>query len=374
MNYKLCKHLTILLSVMVVGFSFLVGIESKADYNREFVLNLPFPVGETWLMTSGAHSYSANCFYSGNTRSNACTSTNEGWSALDFSTVSQTIGSVRAMASGIAYNRGGCEVGIQHANGYITRYLHLSNITISNGQQVNVGDQIGQFNRNTLSCGVGTGGHVHVAIWSNKNGPAVQLNIYDFRIGNYQALKGIGRYEGCLLNLNSNQTVGCPGDFNYNGNVRVTNDGIISSQGIATPPTNTRNPNIWQTPKLIRRKGTNQCLNVYKPYNGSKLDTYNCNYNDTDQIFTFEDVGNSQFLLKNQSGFCVNAYLPANYKKINMWVCNRADNDQKFQFDGGLLKSMNNNQCLNGYIPTNYKQLNTFSCNKGDGDQLWELI
>lgn len=58
----------------------------------------------------------------------------------------------------------GNAVDIQHANGYLTRYGHMSKICVYAGQQVEAGDLIGKVG----STGVSTGPHVHFEIKDPK--------------------------------------------------------------------------------------------------------------------------------------------------------------------------------------------------------------
>ena len=79
---------------------------------------------------------------------------------------------VRAMANGVvifAGPRGGfgnC-IMIKHANGFETLYGHLSKIKIVNGQQIRIGDQIG----NIGSTGRSTGPHLHYEV--HKDGQRI---------------------------------------------------------------------------------------------------------------------------------------------------------------------------------------------------------
>ena len=79
---------------------------------------------------------------------------------------------VRAMANGVvifAGRRGGfgnC-IMIKHANGFETLYGHLSKILITNGQQIKIGDQIG----NIGSTGRSTGPHLHYEV--HKDGQRI---------------------------------------------------------------------------------------------------------------------------------------------------------------------------------------------------------
>lgn len=54
-------------------------------------------------------------------------------------------------------------VKIEHRNGLVTRYAHLSRIDVKNGQAVNQGQRIGAVG----STGLSTGPHLHYEVWLN---------------------------------------------------------------------------------------------------------------------------------------------------------------------------------------------------------------
>ena len=67
----------------------------------------------------------------------------------------------------------GKQISIEHNDGYITRYAHLSKILVKTGDVVNRGDTIGEVG----STGLSTGNHLHYEI-SHHNEYIDPLSIY----------------------------------------------------------------------------------------------------------------------------------------------------------------------------------------------------
>jgi murein DD-endopeptidase MepM/ murein hydrolase activator NlpD len=91
-------------------------------------------------------------------------------SGMDFRAISGSL--VHATASGTVtaadYNGGyGNMVEIDHGNGFATRYGHLSQILVSVGQRIDLGDALGKVG----STGRSTGPHLHYEV--RRNGAAV---------------------------------------------------------------------------------------------------------------------------------------------------------------------------------------------------------
>ncbi|MBI1363631.1 MAG: peptidoglycan DD-metalloendopeptidase family protein, partial [Proteobacteria bacterium] len=79
---------------------------------------------------------------------------------------------IRAFQSGTVVGSSGSTISIQHANGLVTRYLHLSGRSVTPGQTVSQGQQIGACG----NAGASTGPHLHFE--TLLNGEHVNPNQY----------------------------------------------------------------------------------------------------------------------------------------------------------------------------------------------------
>jgi len=64
----------------------------------------------------------------------------------------------------------GTYVNIEHDNGMYSRYLHLENVLVSDGQRVHTGQVIGKSGgiRGAYGSGNSTGSHLHFELWHGK--------------------------------------------------------------------------------------------------------------------------------------------------------------------------------------------------------------
>lgn len=76
---------------------------------------------------------------------------------------------IKAAADGVVItahpidnNDAGIHVAVKHAGGLVSRYLHLSRLSVSNGQRVQKGQEIG-LSGNT---GLSEGPHLHLDLWA----------------------------------------------------------------------------------------------------------------------------------------------------------------------------------------------------------------
>lgn len=201
-------------------------------------LNLPWAVGETWLLTGGPH---------GSSRS-----------ALDFAVVGG--GQVRAAREGVAYTpcgQGSDYVRIDHHGGFSTHYYHLSGIAVANGSAVDRYTYIGMIGTGT-SClgGLATGNHVH--FWITRGTTPVPINGID--LGGWTVSELPGQYNGCMTRIRDGYRQCTRYDSSFNlieGFGRITNEGTVGSGNI--PP----NPPILLSPadnETVRNASVQLCV------------------------------------------------------------------------------------------------------------------
>jgi murein DD-endopeptidase MepM/ murein hydrolase activator NlpD len=91
-------------------------------------------------------------------------------------------GAGRVVSAGWAYAGYGISVVVDHGNGYLTHYAHLSAATVHVGQRVAAGQQVGREG----STGDSTGPHlhfeVHKGMWRQVD-PAPWLRARGVRVG-----------------------------------------------------------------------------------------------------------------------------------------------------------------------------------------------
>lgn len=128
---------------------------------------------------------------------------------------------------------------------------------------------------------------------------------------------------------------------------------------------------------LFRRTGTSQCINMYSPYNGSKVDTWTCNTGDNDQIFEAIPGQNGSYAYRKiGTNFCIDAWNPSNNTSVYAWPCdyNASNHNWYYNWSTKMFQERNTSQCLARYQPTNGTQLVTWNCNNSDGNLMWDAI
>jgi len=139
--------------------------------------------------------------------------------------------------------RGGDWITIDHADGWRTGYYHLENIVVADGQQVEVGAELGQVG-NALPCGgSSSGAHVHFTLWrldgvAARTTSAVAAGNWDGVsyerletevsaalgesltgkvFGGWTMQEGSAQYSGSVRNVTTGETVTLPGRWRYEG-------------------------------------------------------------------------------------------------------------------------------------------------------------
>lgn len=162
-------------------------------------LSLPWTVGETWGFSGGPHDLRAPDRKRGPYTANS--------SALDFLPNPKTgthSDVVRAAADGVAYITSSCPalVRIDHENGWQTRYHHLRQIDVANGQRLSRGDQVGLAGGyDCYNNATAFGKHLDFSILNGANIWTSGLDIDGFVIGGWRLAKTSGQYNGTLTRL-----------------------------------------------------------------------------------------------------------------------------------------------------------------------------
>lgn len=127
------------------------------------LLKLPFACGDTWYFSGGPHDYDGNC------------DGGDPWSAVDFAPggvgcAIPTDRWITSPASGTVsrVDCGGCQVYVDHRDGWGTRFYHVANVQVGGGQPVSQDQHIGNPSCKPASggscggcSGYATGTHVH---------------------------------------------------------------------------------------------------------------------------------------------------------------------------------------------------------------------
>ena len=175
-------------------------------------LSLPWQTGETWRLTGGPHHNFGNG--------------NRPWSALDFGGGS---GVARAARGGTVYLDCANFVRIVHKDGWQTGYYHLTNIGVSNGQEISQGHYLGTTSTAANCGGSATGPHVHFTL--RRNGDQQEIIGHD--LAGWTVQNTNSQYEGCMK---KGDTVKCKGGSND-----IYSDGSSGSGGGSNTCPNDRN-------------------------------------------------------------------------------------------------------------------------------------
>jgi Peptidase family M23/Ricin-type beta-trefoil lectin domain-like len=297
-------------------------------------LSLPIPINETgWVLTSGPHPFLNFCGIGKPCAGN--------WGSLDFARSGYGSSNVVAMADGVveAYEIGSgvnCGIRIRHdALGLKTNYFHLLSFAVSPGQTVTRGQVLGTYGS---TCGYINGPHLHITIF---NASGQEVNIDDYIIGGWQPWRvpNLTYYGGLTKVGGTNPAIGTVLDADT-GNNSVINDGTIGSGSSGGCPPNC--PTNTLTKEMIGKAGAITALNFNLGDNVFNL--FTTNSSDPDQlwdIFKPGDFGSNPGWMMRRKGtnICLNFYRPnlANGVYPNPYACSASDGDQQFDFiDKGL--------------------------------------
>jgi Ricin-type beta-trefoil lectin domain len=142
--------------------------------------------------------------------------------------------------------------------------------------------------------------------------------------------------------------------------------------GIARQEVPTANPKF-----LLKRIGTNQCLNVNSPYDNKYIGTWDCNSADQDQLWeAINSNGGGLNFRRLYTNQCVDAFNPYNNRVVYSWTCDNNASNHAWYYSSNthLIQQRNTNQCLAKWNPSNGSAINTWECNSNDGNLWWEAI
>jgi LasA protease len=142
-------------------------------------LRLPWLAGQTGWSFNGVHSNTGGCTNPVCGIPRAAIDFSRGWPAWGTSTDDAP---VLAAHDGTISVFSSCNVRVVNANGWATNYYHLSNVVVTNGQTVVVGQPIANYSSTQAQAlcqgGSSTGPHVHLVLLQNGN--QVEINQSEF--------------------------------------------------------------------------------------------------------------------------------------------------------------------------------------------------
>ncbi|MFA5793245.1 MAG: M23 family metallopeptidase [Candidatus Gracilibacteria bacterium] len=204
---------------------------------------LPFPSGDYYILTQGYGSNEDN--YTG-THKNYNFEYGDDTYALDFAQNSCDMygnhvlpimdGRVlRTGTDGGSYDQGyGNNILIEHVDGIVSRYGHLSEIYVREGDEVSKADAIGAVgnsgNCRGTACQTHPGTHLHLAVYQNGEGfPPLPLSGTDMSTGcwyNREGVENCDGYPGTYTPVDDGSYDNDTGDYNDDdhgsGNVNIS--------------------------------------------------------------------------------------------------------------------------------------------------------
>ena len=203
------RYITGVLALMTMGCEANIV---PADYEADGMggpgigLTLPFHSGEYWNLTQGYGSNDED--YRGSHRDYGYTYVDDTY-ALDFAQAGcESYGKeVTPMADGTVmavYEGGGYgnNVMIDHGDGYVSRYAHMSDVLVSEGEDLKTSDTIGLVgntgNVYGTACEDHPGTHLHVAFYWNEEAtkPEPLSGVYELDVGCWYNREGDKNCDG----------------------------------------------------------------------------------------------------------------------------------------------------------------------------------
>jgi LasA protease len=158
-------------------------------------LRLPWLVGQTGWSFNGAHSNSGSCATATCASPRSSIDFSRGWPVWGTSTDDAP---VLAAHGGTVTVFSSCNVRVTNTNGWATNYYHLSNVLVTTGQTVVVGQPIASYSstREQALCqgGSSTGPHVHLMLL--QNGSQVAIDQSEFSGWRVNATDVTRDYDG----------------------------------------------------------------------------------------------------------------------------------------------------------------------------------
>jgi hypothetical protein len=241
--------------------------------------------------------------------------------------------------------------GIYGGNGM--RIVHLTPNNNLGNSQPNIsytkGQQIGTVKQGLQSvdygCGYGYGDHIHIKLLADN-----------------------------MIIDNQTITYGT----NYNSFTSQIG-GVVTSQNQSgsTPPT--PQPNSTYSKFLFKRAGTNQCINVDNPANGTVINTYDCDPNDPAETWEVIPRGNNQYSYRRLgTNKCMEAFNPVTNGPVYTWECDGSQ-EQMFGYNYNTkllyrLGTGSNNQCVAKGNPINYAAIKMYDCGSANQNFQWDAL
>ena len=192
--------------------------EITTEANPSNWMRLPWLLGQQGWSFNGAHSSSGGCPNPVCAQPRSSIDFSNGWPVWGSNT---TRSPVLAANDGVVTVFSSCNVRITHANGWASSYYHLSNIRVTNGSSVVVGQNIADFADTQAQAlcqgGSSTGPHVHFTLINA--GVQVDIDQSDFSGWRVNATAVIRDYDSDCSRMNVTRagSTACP----YVGNSPV---------------------------------------------------------------------------------------------------------------------------------------------------------